>query len=318
MSKIFIFPIWSVEHTPFGYSVHELEKDEIYIVDDPQKASILVTKFLPKKTLFRALKWKIQFGSEKPLLVWSAEPRDYPETRAYIPSDFLYPEIYVMNMYSSGVYRASGSYYGFHIASKAAYMTEEELDRKSGFIVAVMKYVDAAKPFPIRSLDIDLVLQRQKIVLDGKKLGLVDIYGIGWPDQMAIGGKGCGGNWTDDKVKILQHYKYNICLENTAYPFYITEKIWQSVQGRCLPIYSSFNSSIYDLFPRDSFIDVKDFKNINDLYNFIISLTPDEYIKRFNLCVNVVNNFYENYDLKEEREWVTKKLIKKLQEIDSK
>lgn len=53
-----------------------------------------------------------------------------------------------------------------------------------------------------------------------------------------------GGKWknnigasVDDKIEWLKSYKFNICFENSSYPGYLTEKLFDAFMGGCVPIY---------------------------------------------------------------------------------
>lgn len=43
--------------------------------------------------------------------------------------------------------------------------------------------------------------------------------------------------YNDDKTRFLQAFQFNICPENTNYPGYVTEKIFQAIQANTIPIY---------------------------------------------------------------------------------
>ena len=46
------------------------------------------------------------------------------------------------------------------------------------------------------------------------------------------------GGWVDDKLATLKNYKFSICFENVyGFTGYITEKIFDSFLGSCIPIY---------------------------------------------------------------------------------
>ena len=89
---------------------------------------------------------------------------------------------------------------------------------------------------------------------------------------------------------MLKCYKFNLCFENTAEPYYVTEKIWHAIQAYSLPIYSSLNSSIYETFPANSFIDAVQFKTTDELLDYVQSLSTEEYLERLNMCIDVFNN----------------------------
>ena len=45
------------------------------------------------------------------------------------------------------------------------------------------------------------------------------------------------GHFVQDKQKWLQEYKFNICFENSSYPGYLTEKLFDAYNAGCVPIY---------------------------------------------------------------------------------
>ncbi|RDU64914.1 alpha-1,3-fucosyltransferase, partial [Helicobacter didelphidarum] len=53
-----------------------------------------------------------------------------------------------------------------------------------------------------------------------------------------------GGRWknnvgykVDNKIEWLKDYKFNICFENSSYPGYLTEKLFDAFEANCIPIY---------------------------------------------------------------------------------
>ena len=43
--------------------------------------------------------------------------------------------------------------------------------------------------------------------------------------------------YNDDKFKYLKSYKFNLCPENSNYPGYCTEKVFEAIKCGCIPIY---------------------------------------------------------------------------------
>ena len=73
------------------------------------------------------------------------------------------------------------------------------------------------------------------------------------------------------KISVLRNYKYSICFENAAFKGGISEKIIDCFVAGVIPIY--LGAKDIDLFiPKKSFIDVRDFSNWTELYNYLISL----------------------------------------------
>lgn len=79
------------------------------------------------------------------------------------------------------------------------------------------------------------------------------------------------------KIPALRYYRFNICYENVYGEMgYITEKIFDCFFAGCIPIYLGA-PNISDLIPTNCFIDKRNFKNYNDLYNFLKSMSEQEF-----------------------------------------
>ena len=53
------------------------------------------------------------------------------------------------------------------------------------------------------------------------------------------------GNYVSDKDSLIKDYAFNICFENDLYPNYITEKIFESWQAGCIPIWWGIDQANY-------------------------------------------------------------------------
>ena len=78
------------------------------------------------------------------------------------------------------------------------------------------------------------------------------------------------------KRAVLQHYKFCICYENASYPGWITEKIWDAMFAGCVPIYLG-DREIYESVPNDAFVDGRQFKDYEKLYDYLCSMPPSIY-----------------------------------------
>jgi hypothetical protein len=84
--------------------------------------------------------------------------------------------------------------------------------------------------------NLDLFVLRQEIALAGYQRNLVDIYGKYWPAGISKEDSR-GDGWWDRKTDLLRSYRFNLCLENTAYDHYCTGKIWDAIRNemhRCV------------------------------------------------------------------------------------
>lgn len=97
-----------------------------------------------------------------------------------------------------------------------------------------------------------------------------------------IGGPIPGG--ARGKMEFLRPYKFNIAFENRSLPGYTTEKIFEPMVARCLPIYWG-DPDIHEHFNPDSFLNRADFGSDEELIGKIIELDKDdakylEYLRR--------------------------------------
>jgi alpha(1,3/1,4) fucosyltransferase len=88
-----------------------------------------------------------------------------------------------------------------------------------------------------------------------------------------IGGPIPGGAF--GKIEFLRQYKFNIAFENRSLPGYTTEKIFEPMMARCLPIYWG-DPDINDQFNPRSFLNRADFASDEALIEKIIELDNDD------------------------------------------
>jgi hypothetical protein len=92
-----------------------------------------------------------------------------------------------------------------------------------------------------------------------------------WP---SYGGK------VDSKLSTLSNYKFSICFENARdIPGYITEKIFDSMAAGCVPVYWGA-PNIADYVPELCYVDMKKFKNYEEMYVELSKMTSGEYQRR--------------------------------------
>lgn len=125
--------------------------------------------------------------------------------------------------------------------------------------------------------------QRRKIIdFFGNKPGF-DLYGKGWNkerfsdvSQEAVEKCYRGVIDPDKKNGIVANYKFNFCFENAEFPGYVTEKIFDAFAAGVVPIYLGA-PDIYNFVTKGCFIDMRDFKSLDELYSFITNMKEDQY-----------------------------------------
>lgn len=289
-----------------------LQQYGIEITKDVRKAHVFILR-----DLFQPMRARISTfiksnpGINMPTLVWTHEPRF-----CLTDKDIIYIEdnpVHIMNMYTGNVYFSNFTIYGRNIDRIVPAVKDVAFSPKP--IAGLATYVSEEKqPFILHDIDIDLTVKRQKLLYEGYAAGMLDIYGRKWPGQISIS-ESRGPGWHKIKLGILQNYQFNIAMENTACNYYCTEKIWDSIKSHCLPVYSGFNNKIYDVFPKNSFIDYDEFGSNRELLLFIKSMSKQEYLNRLNVCIQTFNDIYSVLDAKKEKQKALMAIADKVQSI---
>jgi alpha(1,3/1,4) fucosyltransferase len=128
----------------------------------------------------------------------------------------------------------------------------------------------------------ELFSERIKAVKFFSKYGEMDLYGNGWDkrpffpywfykESIQKAYRGLAG----DRHKTLSGYKFAIAFENCIVPGFITERIFDCFYSGTIPVYLGA-PDITDYVPKECFIDMRDFKNYDELRAFMKSLSSSE------------------------------------------
>ncbi|MEO0732141.1 MAG: glycosyltransferase family 10, partial [Bacteroidota bacterium] len=242
----------------------------------------------------------------KTIMVWSNEPR-YDRSEHAIMRGKLGQRIHIFNVFTGDVF-----WHNLHFLSSYHFIHTNDLGMLRGRQLSADAVV-AAKPFgerkmaigifgyreqtayPIAGKDRDLNQLRQDIARTGRQRGCCDVMGQGWPADIALEATGYENEdtnnapWWVRKLEVIQHYCFNIALENTIWPYYVTEKIWHAIQAGCVPVYYGAESTIYETFPEGSFVDASHFSTPEDLWDFLEQMTEEEWTRRLRVCTDVYN-----------------------------
>lgn len=99
-----------------------------------------------------------------------------------------------------------------------------------------------------------------------------EFYGHGWASR---GYKSYKGS-VKGKLEAMSQYKFCICYENGELEGWVSEKIFDCFFSGCVPIYlGALNITNY--IPADTFIDMRSFKDYEELYAHISAMGEEEY-----------------------------------------
>ena len=318
MTPIKIHPVKSIQYTPFGgYHPMDLEylnANGIEMTKDIDAADILLSqnrKHL-KRYFYRYLK-------KKKYLIWTLEPRFNTSFKSVNKEAFNLVDCHIMNIYTGDVFVSPLSF-TTGIINKQLQPLPDDFTLPNRTLVGLMSYYKGINtPKLMRNgVDIDLIKVRSAIGLKGHRQHAMDVFGRGWPEGISKEDSR-SGDWGGRKGNILEDYYFNLCFENTVAENYVTEKIWDSIEGYCLPVYYGKGSGIYTLFPKDSFIDYSTLSSPEELFEMIATMPDKEYVRRMNACIDVYKDIVskgESFAL-EERKLALDAIIKKVKQIVS-
>ncbi len=318
-----LYRLDSMDNTPFSSknktANNFFRKQDIEFTDRASECDLFITRRY--SGIQHRILLKLYYG-DRPILLWTHEPRFDTHHSSQLRSYPLLPSFHIMNVYTGDIHISNYTIYSWAIRESIPLIDKSSnsvILTKRRCIVFLSSYINQPKKhsLPKDGRDINLTEIRQKLGLIGHRQGLLDIYGKGWPNGLSIEDSR-GSEWHNRKQDILKKYKFNLCLENTNYDYYCTEKIWDSIAGGCLPIYFGKHNRIYETFPRNSFIDVSEFHPFESVFDFIINMTKDEYIDRLNLCINAYNFLSKNREeLKQKRQKMLDNIVNRIHAIAS-
>lgn len=188
-------------------------------------------------------------------------------------------------------------------------ITQSEALYFSSKIQRLKRYVIIASNLrPRKSSYEELYSRRIIVMLHLARHNVVDLYGKGWLKLL-------GRNYLNliyllnyfkikkiykgsciSKCEVLSRYEFSIVFENMIMEGYLTEKIFDAMRAGCIPIYLGA-PDINKYIPSGCFIDYRNFKSIDELNKYCMSLTDVE-ILNYRACIfnYLANNFgkYEN------------------------
>ena len=287
-----VYKLDSLKYTPFDENF--ILNDYLFLnkslkfVEQPKEAEIIITS--SEKHILRNPDLVIR---NKKFLIWTNEPRVSTKQKSF-RLFHLFSKIHVMNVYTKSVFVNQVTYQKKRFQNSLPLNPKANLN-KNKECVALMSFYEGGKhsKLIINSKNVDLIKLRSEIALFGYKHGFLEIYGKGWPNGISKEDSR-NKNWVERKKEILSKYRFNLCFENTIAENYITEKIWDSIENYCLPIYyAGEDNSIYKIFPKNSFVDYAEFNTPEELFHYLKKISDIEYKSRLEKCIFVYNSFIE-------------------------
>ncbi|MBE2240510.1 MAG: hypothetical protein IAE81_22165 [Caldilineaceae bacterium] len=77
------------------------------------------------------------------------------------------------------------------------------------------------------------------------------------------------------KRAVLSRYRFAICFENTVFPGYLTEKLFDCLLAGCIPVYWG-DPAVAEKVPSDCYIDCRQFSDLAELDLYLQQMKPAE------------------------------------------
>lgn len=117
---------------------------------------------------------------------------------------------------------------------------------------------------------------RKKIIHFLSRRDDFDLYGKGWGSEKFDYIKRAYRGEVENKEEKLRKYKFVLCLENAVFPGNITEKIFDCFFALSVPVYLGA-PDINKYIPKNTFINVSDFRSLDDLEKYLDSIDETTY-----------------------------------------
>lgn len=112
-----------------------------------------------------------------------------------------------------------------------------------------------------------------------------DLYGEGWTARHAAVAADVHADAlrayrgaVADKLALLASYRFALAVENTRFPGYITEKLFDAMYARCIPVYVGA-PDVAQYVPPATFVDAGQFRSYGALEQFLRAMTEEEAVR---------------------------------------
>ena len=223
--------------------------------------------FIPEKSFFfkrLSTKYEIELSDQPDILFYSVYSKNHQKfncTKVLFTGENIRPNFNDCDFAFSFDYPINNRNYRlplYALYQDAKSLTKRNLDyenilnRKSKFCCFIVSNPDGET--------------RNKFYLELSKLRYVDSAGKLYNNT---------GFELTDKIDFIKDFKFVIAFENSTYPGYVTEKIYEPFISNCVPIYWGSELVIKDFNPK-RFINCHDFENFTDVINYIDYLDKND------------------------------------------
>lgn len=126
------------------------------------------------------------------------------------------------------------------------------------------------------------------------KFEQIDIYGSNWPSDM----KNYRGSLMYIKKHSIQNlYKFNFIIENAITDNYLSEKILDTFLSLSVPVYLG-SPVIEKYIPKGCFVDIRDFKNNDDLMKYLENMPNSVYNQYIENILHYRDEVFDNFSTK--------------------
>jgi hypothetical protein len=277
------------------WDTNESKIDTIFdIVSSPGQADIWVAN--QESILRDHLEKTVVSRRKKPkaCILWTHEP--YFSTTVQTQMKIYDCPVHIFNIWNGRALKQNGT---FLFQNYPTSLPLKPIKKTGWTTISGCRQVCALMTYP--KSNAVFTQERLSYAISGHENRLIDIYGKGWPTGISIENSR-DGEWWKSKPGILERYDYNLALENCIKPYYVTEKLWDSILNLCLPIYAD-NTTIYKDFPPYSFYDVNDYRDKNQLWEKIRNTSLLEWNTRFQLCWESMDILWKRNQESKETFW---------------
>ncbi|MEK7507714.1 MAG: glycosyltransferase family 10 [Patescibacteria group bacterium] len=159
----------------------------------------------------------------------------------------------------------------FYYPQNFDFLNQKHFDRFPRKFMIMMNSNSRAKGF----LKQELYSERVRALEFFGQHNEIDLYGSRWGAERSSVIKKIWKGFADDKPGTMSGYTFVLCFENAIWPGYITEKIFDSMAVGTIPVYWGAPDVEADI-PADCFIDMRKFRNYEELRIFLRAITPED------------------------------------------